>query len=370
MKNEEESRIREVSVNLGERSYRIRVGVGILHELGTTLREFGDVTSAIVVTDANVVQPQGENARSSLVAAGLRTDIIVVPPGESTKSVTTATFLWQEFLKLRADRKTFAVAVGGGMVGDLAGFVAATYARGLPFFQVPTSLLAQVDSSVGGKVAVNLPEAKNMVGAFYQPRGVLIDIATLATLPDREYRSGLAEVVKYGIILDANLFTFLEAHQAELQARDFELLAEVVQRCCRLKADVVEQDEREETGLRAILNYGHTFGHAIESLTGYEEWLHGEAVAVGMVCAARLGERLGLTPPEVLLRQERLLQGLGLPTRLPAVNISDMLRVMQHDKKAQHGRLRFILPRRIGQVEVVEDVPSETVMDVLRTLQT
>lgn len=254
------------------------------------------------------------------------------------------------------------------MVGDLAGFVAATFARGVPFFQVPTSLLAQVDSSVGGKVAINLPEAKNMVGAFYQPRGVLIDLATLETLPEREYRSGLAEVVKYGVILDAQFFAFLEEHRRALLSREPKVLLPVVERCCRLKADIVEQDETEQTGLRAVLNYGHTFGHAIETLTSYGEYLHGEAVAMGMMCAARLSERLGMVGTELFHRQETLLRELGLPTRLPRLPIAEMLTVMQHDKKAQHGKLRFVLPRRLGHVELVEGVPSDTVAAVLEEL--
>lgn len=355
----------EVFVRLGERSYTIRIGVDILPMLGSVVAGLGRVTLAVVVADANVVDPHAARACESLRKAGITPELVVVPPGEGTKSVDTAASLWRELLRRRADRKTFVVAVGGGMVGDLAGFVAATYARGVPFFQVPTSLLAQVDSSVGGKVAVNLPEAKNMVGAFYQPRGVLIDIRTLDTLPDREYRSGLAEVVKYGVILDGEFFSFLENHREELCRRDRQILAKVVKRCCRLKADVVEQDEREETGLRAILNYGHTFGHAIESLTGYEEWLHGEAVAVGMMCAARLAEHLGLAPPGLAERQQKLLAGLGLPTRLPPVDINSLLALMQHDKKAIHGQLRFVLPRGLGHVEVVDNIPSETVARVL-----
>ena len=205
-----------------------------------------------------------------------------------------AASLWQGLLELGADRKTVVAAVGGGVVGDLAGFIAATYARGLRFLQVPTSLLAQVDSSVGGKVGINLPEAKNMVGAFLQPLGVLVDTATLATLPANEYRAGLAEVVKYGVILDAEFFQYLEANTAALdRSATDDVLAHVVARCCRLKADVVEQDEREESGLRAVLNFGHTFGHAFETLCGYGKLLHGEAVAIGMVCAARLAQRLG-----------------------------------------------------------------------------
>ena len=250
------------------------------------------------------------------------------------------------------------VAVGGGVVGDLAGFVAATYARGLRFFQVPTTLLAQVDSSVGGKVGINLPEAKNMVGAFLQPLGVLIDTATLDTLPDREYRSGLGEVVKYGVILDAELFDYLEGHVARLVARDPDVLVHVIARCCRLKADVVEQDEREETGLRAVLNYGHTFGHAFETLTGYGELLHGEAVAIGMIVRRAAGRAAGprrRRPSSE--RQQRAAGGPG-PARRSCRKLDreKILATMMHDKKVEHGRLRFVLPDRLGHVELVGDV--------------
>ena len=252
--------------------------------------------------------------------------------------------LWDKLLELGADRKTVIVAVGGGVVGDLAGFVAATFARGLPFVQVPTTLLAQVDSSVGGKVGINLPGGKNMVGAFWQPAGVLIDTAVLATLPEREYRAGLAEVVKYGVILDADFFAYLEDHVDLLAARDTDVLEHVVTRSCRLKADVVEQDEREETGRRSVLNYGHTFCHALETVTGYGEYLHGEAVAIGMLCASRLAERLGRVDASFTERQHALLAALGLPVEFPDVDQDAILAAMSHDKKVEHGQLRFVLP--------------------------
>jgi 3-dehydroquinate synthase len=359
---------RHVDVRLGDRAYRITIGLGILKELGGVLKQLGRVSRAFVLADSNVVEPHGRTACLSLEEAGILSTLVEIPAGEQSKSIEQANRLWRELVCGGADRKSFVIAVGGGMVGDLAGFVAATFARGVPFFQVPTSLLAQVDSSVGGKVAINLPEAKNMVGAFYQPRGVLIDLATLETLPEREYRSGLAEVVKYGVILDAQFFAFLEEHRRALLSREPKVLLPVVERCCRLKADIVEQDETEQTGLRAVLNYGHTFGHAIETLTSYGEYLHGEAVAMGMMCAARLSERLGMVGTELFNRQETLLRGLGLPTRLPRLPIAEMLTVMQHDKKAQHGKLRFVLPHRLGHVELVEGVPSDTVAAVLEEL--
>jgi 3-dehydroquinate synthase len=293
-------------------------------------------------------------------------DLVVIEPGEPSKSIATASELWETMLSLGADRQTAILAVGGGVIGDLAGFIAATYARGIPFFQVPTTLLAQVDSSVGGKVGINLPDAKNMVGAFLQPQGVLVDTTTLETLPDREYRSGLAEVVKYGVILDAALFELLEATAARLLQRDHGVLREVIARCCRLKAEVVRQDERELTGLRAVLNYGHTVGHALETLTGYGALLHGEAVSIGILCASRLAERLGRIDAAMTARQERLLAALGLPTRLPTVDVQQVLRTIMRDKKTQRGELRFVLPTEMGRVELVGGIHSDDVRAVLQ----
>jgi 3-dehydroquinate synthase len=266
---------------------------------------------------------------------------------------------------MTADRRTLVAAVGGGVVGDLAGFVAATYSRGLPLLMVPTTLLAMVDSSVGGKVAVNHPRAKNLIGAFHQPIGVWIDTDTLASLPPRDYRSGLAEVVKYGVILDADLFVYLEQNAEAILRREPEVVRHIVARCCRLKADVVEQDEREESGYRAVLNYGHTFAHAFEMAAGYGQWLHGEAVAAGMVCAGRLAQRRGLIPPEVTDRQLRLLARFGLPTKPEPWPINALLAAMRSDKKAVAGQLRFVLPKRLGEVAVFSDVPEAMVVEVL-----
>lgn len=357
--------IETVTVQLAERSYQIAVGTQLLERAAEFVRRHRAVAHAVVVTDENVENPHAACVAESLAAADVTVDMVVVPAGELTKSVDSAAALWEKFLELQADRKSVVVAVGGGVVGDLAGFVAATFARGLRFFQAPTSLLAQVDSSVGGKVGVNLPAAKNMVGAFHQPIGVLIDVDSLETLPEREYRSGLGEVVKYGVILDAEFFAFLEEHAAAIAQRHAPVLRHVVARCCRLKADVVEQDEREESGLRAILNYGHTFAHAFEALTGYGALLHGEAVAMGMICASRLAERLGMVPAEVTARQQQLLEQLGLPTAMPELDPDEVLRIMAHDKKTETGRLRLILPRRIGQVEMVADVPPDSIRQVI-----
>jgi 3-dehydroquinate synthase len=354
-----------VHVQLSDRSYDIAIGTGNLAQVGPFAGQRCKLTHAILITDTNVIEPHARCVADSLIALGARVNVEIVAAGETSKSVANADRLWNQLLQHKTDRKTLIVAVGGGVVGDLAGFIAATYARGLPFFQVPTTLLAHVDSSVGGKVGVNLPNAKNMVGAFWQPLGVLIDTAVLETLPDREYRAGLAEVVKYGVILDAEFFAYLEEHADELNARSPEVLRYVVARCCRLKADVVEQDERETTGLRAVLNYGHTFGHAIEAEAGYGEFLHGEAVSIGMLAASRLAERLGRVDSPFTARQDRLLQQLGLPTALPDLDPAVLLAAMQLDKKVAHGRLRFVLPTQMGHVELVGDVPEAEVLAVL-----
>jgi 3-dehydroquinate synthase len=356
-----------VDVQLGERSYTIEIGTGNLSALGQRANQWCQLTHAVIITDLHVEKPHAQAAAESLVAGGAEVDMLVVEAGEQSKSIDAAAGLWDKLLDLGADRKSVIVAVGGGVVGDLAGFVAATFARGLALVQVPTTLLAQVDSSVGGKVGINLAGAKNMVGAFWQPAGVLVDTAVLATLPEREYRAGLAEVVKYGVILDADFFAYLENHIAELSHREAGVLEHIIARCCRLKADVVEGDEREQTGLRAVLNYGHTFCHALETVTLYGQYLHGEAVAIGMLCASRLAERLGRVDKKFTERQHALLVKLGLPVALPAKLDHDaVLSAMSHDKKVEHGRLRFVLPTRMGHVELVGNVDSEHVRAVLK----
>jgi 3-dehydroquinate synthase len=354
-----------VHVNLGPRSYDIAIGSGNISETGRTLAALGKISHAVVITDDNVQKPHAIAAAESLGQENIKTDVISVEPGEPSKSVDMAAGLWQGLLELGADRKTIVVAVGGGVVGDLAGFIAATYARGVRLFQVPTTLLAQVDSSVGGKVGVNLPDAKNMVGAFFQPLGVLIDTATLSTLPAREYIAGMGEVVKYGVILDAELFDYLEVHVSALAGRDQDALNHVIARCCRLKADVVEQDEFEQSGRRAVLNYGHTFCHAFEALSGYGELLHGEALAIGMMCAARLAERLGRVDAAFTGRQGRLLESLGLPVAVPKLDRKRIFDTMLHDKKVAHGRLRLVLPSRFGHADLEDDIAAKDVRAVL-----
>ncbi|HUG90300.1 MAG TPA: 3-dehydroquinate synthase [Planctomycetaceae bacterium] len=367
-----------VQVYLGPRSYEVFIVSGRLAALAAYLEPWVEsrasgsrrTRTAFVVTDRNVAALYAAPVRDSLESAGWRCAVHEIEPGEPSKCLGVAAVLYDRMVEFGADRHTVVFAVGGGVVGDLAGFVAATFARGVPCVQIPTSLLAMVDSSVGGKVGVNHPRAKNMIGAFHQPLGVLIDTATIDTLPDREYRAGLAEVVKYGMILDAEFFEFLEANVAGVNQREPGVLRRIIARSCRLKADVVEQDEHERTGLRAALNYGHTFAHALETLTGYGELLHGEAVSIGMACAARLAERKRLIDRAIVERQSRLLERLGLPTALApahaaAVSTDAVLAAIRHDKKSVGGRATFILPRRIGQVERFSDIDAEDVRAAL-----
>ena len=341
-----------------DRSYAIHVGSGILGQTGSLLATAGS-RRAVVIADAAVVEPHAATIVTGLEHAGLDADLLTVPSGEASKSLIEAGRLWESLAQLGIDRQTVVVAVGGGVVGDLAGFVAAGFARGIPCWQVPTTLVAQVDSAIGGKTGINLAAGKNLVGAFWQPHGVIADIDTLTTLPAREFTSGLAEVVKYGMILDADFFAWLEDNAAAIVARESAAICQIVRRSAELKAFVVERDEREQTGLRACLNYGHTFAHAFETGTGYGTLLHGEAVSLGMVAAARLAASLGRIAEPVVTRQLELLKQLDLPVvtdTLHGISDDTLLAIMARDKKALHGQLRFVLPDRIGQVELIEGV--------------
>lgn len=362
-------RLRLDGTSAADRSYAIVVGPGAIDTLGSALGAAA-ARRAVVVADAAVAPTHAARAVASLGSAGIETSLLVVPAGEASKSAAHATRLWTELARLAIDRHTHVVAVGGGVVGDLTGFVAATFARGLPLWHVPTTLVAQVDSAIGGKTGINLDAGKNLVGAFWQPRGVVADIDTLATLPDREFTSGLAEVLKYGVILDADFFAWLEAEAAAVQRREPAALQHIVERSAALKAHVVERDEHETTGLRAILNYGHTFAHAFETAAGYGTLLHGEAVAIGMASAARLALALGRVGPDFVARQDALLTALGLPMTAsdlawapPAAD--ELLAIMGRDKKTLNGRLRFVLPTRIGHVELVDGIDAAFVRRVL-----
>lgn len=354
-----------VCVPLGERSYSIVIGSGLLSQTAEWLQSCVQTDHVVLISDAHVSSLYTQTVSAPLWRANVRVTALGIDVGERSKSLSAAEWLWQKMLAEGTTRTSVVVALGGGVVGDVAGFVAATYARGLKLLQIPTTLLAQVDSSVGGKVGINLPKAKNMVGAFWQPSGVLIDTHTLATLADREFRAGLAEVVKYGAALDAAFFAWLEEHAALVLKREAEALAYMIGRCCELKAGIVAEDERETSGRRAVLNYGHTFGHAFESLTLYDQFLHGEAVAMGMVCAARLAERLGRIDTEAVERQQRLLERFGLPTAPPTLAAEEVLAAMQYDKKATGRGLRFVLLDRLGQAELVEGVSEAAIRAVL-----
>ena len=363
---------RTVHVELGPRSYDIRlVRRGTSEAFASFARSalaagWGgrSCRSSLIVTDsgaAHLVEP----IVAGLGAIEIRTERAILPAGEASKSLDRAAELYDALVRMSADRHTAVVAVGGGVVGDVAGFVAATYARGLPLLMVPTTLLAQVDSSVGGKVGVNHPRVKNIIGAFHQPTGVWIDAASLGTLPEREYRCGLAEVVKYGMILDAHLFQSLEQAAPRVAAREPEMVLRIVARSCELKADVVSRDEREENGLRAVLNFGHTVGHAIEAVAGYSgAYHHGEAVAVGMVAESRLAERLGWIEPAVTDRLTRLLDALGLPIAARGLDRGALVEAMARDKKNRDGRIRYVLPRAIGRVEST-DAPTAADLDAV-----
>jgi 3-dehydroquinate synthase len=343
--------VHTVPVQLGRRSYAIKIGTGLLARLGGECARLKLGARCAIITDTNVGRRYAKETFNALATKGFSPSLIVVPAGETAKSLKTVQICYDLLAAHRLERKSFIVALGGGVVGDLAGFVAATYLRGLAFVQVPTTLLALVDSSVGGKVGVNLKAGKNLVGAFYQPRLVLCDLDTLKTLPEREYRAGLAEVIKYGIIEDAKLFAQLERDLPKLLRRDRGTLAGVVARCCEIKADVVGRDETEG-GLRAILNFGHTIGHAIENISGYGKYLHGEAIAIGQVAAAQLSARLLGLPERDVERIASLFKWAGLPVtiKLNAARRKRLLAAMKLDKKVSGGEIKFVLARKIGRV--------------------
>ena len=341
-----------VKVSLAERSYDIVIKAGLLQEVGSRLRGLGCSGKVAVVTNPVVGRLYGKAVQDSLKAAGYQVKMILVPNGERAKTLRWTSAILDVLAKERFERGSFVVALGGGVVGDLAGFAAALFARGIPFVQVPTTLVSQVDSSVGGKTGVNHALGKNLIGAFHQPRLVLIDPATLGTLPKREWVAGLAEVIKYGMIEDAEFFAYLERHMNDLLAMEPGRVAHIVARSCRIKASVVMEDERE-SDRRRILNYGHTVGHALESLGGYRKLVHGEAVAIGMVQEASLARHLGLCSQSVAARQQSLVRAAGLPDVLPVTRFSELWTAMQHDKKMAEGRLHCVLPEQVGRVTIV-----------------
>ena len=346
-----------VTVGLAERSYPILCDQGILGSIGEVLlrADLGKVCS--MITNPTVYALYGERLLTSLREAGFTVYVEEVPDGEEYKNSATLNRIYDGMISRELDRSSFVIALGGGVVGDMAGFAAATYLRGIPFVQVPTTLLAQVDSSVGGKTGINHERGKNLIGAFYQPRLVMIDVDVLQSLPEREYLCGLAEVVKYGVVLDESFYDFLEANVHRLLERDRGCLTHVIVRSCQIKADIVKEDERE-AGLRAVLNYGHTFGHAIETLTGYVAYKHGEAVSIGMAQAACCSERLGYSDAAATARIRGLLTALGLPVELPRFSAAEYVGVLLHDKKVRDGGVNFVFNRGIGAfaIDKVTDV--------------
>ena len=346
-----------VRVALGDRSYPIYIGERLLAR-GELLAQHLPQKRAALITDTALAPLYLDTVANALTAAGVSVTPVVIPAGEQHKDWQTLNAVFDALLANHCERKTALVALGGGVIGDLTGFAAATYLRGVPFIQLPTTLLAQVDSSVGGKTAINHPRGKNMIGAFYQPLAVIADTAALGTLPQRELGCGLAEVIKYGLIRDATFFEWLESNIDALIARDPQALAYAIQRSCENKAEVVAADEREESGERALLNLGHTFGHAIETGLGYGAWLHGEAVAAGTVIAAHLSQQLGLITAGDVARIEALLKRAQLPVTAPDFGLERYLQLMGIDKKVEGGKIRYVLLRAIGAAYLTADVPQ------------
>ncbi len=360
--------MRIVKVPLGRRSYDIKIGAGLLARLGAECSRLKLGKNCAIISDSNVAAKYGNAAKRALIKAGFQPILIVVPAGETAKSIKTVQSCYDQLAAHRLERKSFIVALGGGVVGDLAGFVAATYLRGIAFVQVPTTLLAQVDSSVGGKVGVNLKSGKNLVGAFYQPRLVLCDLDTLRSLPKREFRAGLAEVIKYGIIYDAPFFKRLEHDLPKLLKRETKTLSDIIARCCEIKAAVVGKDETE-SGLRAILNFGHTIGHAIENISGYGKYLHGEAISIGQIAAAKISAALLGLPGRETGRIRDLFRRAGLPAqiKLTPTQQNRLFSAMRLDKKVSGGEIKFVLARRIGKVVWGQKVPRSAIQQVLTT---
>lgn len=354
-KNQPES----IKVNLGEkRSYPILIGKGWIDSLGERLSPYFPARRCVLVTNPSIGRIWSDRVKTALQSHGYEIQRCEIPEGEKNKTLTTVSMIYDLLVQNRHTRQSGLIALGGGVVGDIGGFAASSFMRGIAYIQLPTSLLAMVDSSVGGKTGVNHPLGKNLIGAFWQPTFVGAELEFLSTLPEREFRSGLAEVIKYGVIADADFFTYLEENIDAVMAQDAQVMTHLVRRSCEIKADVVAQDEREG-GLRAILNYGHTFGHAAEALSKYKTIGHGEGVAMGMVAAARLAEARGYVGADLTQRLVELLARVGLPTKMLAYKTDDYWECMQSDKKVMDGHVRFVLPRAMGKVSIENDVSRE-----------
>ncbi|RJP14994.1 MAG: 3-dehydroquinate synthase [Candidatus Abyssobacteria bacterium SURF_5] len=351
----------KIHVDLGADSYDIVVANGAIRKLAEFLRPLVAPSRILIISNSTVFGLYGDTIREALIPLGCEISADLVEDGEQYKNLATIEHLLDGMVKARLDRKSVVVALGGGVVGDMAGFAASIFMRGVPYVQAPTTLLAQVDSSIGGKVGVDHVSGKNLIGSFHQPLLVCTDPALLSTLSARDYRNGLSEVIKYGVIADEGLFSLLERHIGVLCERGDGVLTDIIKRCCQIKARIIQQDVREITGLRSILNYGHTIGHAVESVTGYTRYSHGEAVSIGMVAAARIAGILNLVPQGVEQRQEHLLESVGLPVKAEGVAMDRVVDAMQLDKKASGGKLKFVVPISIGRGVIRENVPAEVV---------
>jgi len=357
--------MQELEVRLKERSYAIKIASGLLADAGALLSAVSGDKKIMLVSNPTVFHLYGQRVVDSLGSAGFKVHVALMPDGEIYKNMEQALKVLDEGLEFGLERGSAIAALGGGVVGDLAGFIAAIYQRGINYVQLPTTLLAQVDSSVGGKVAVNHPQGKNLIGAFHQPRLVIIDIDTLATLNNREYRSGLAEVFKYGIVCDKSFFTYLEDHVEPILKRDAQCLSHIIYHSCRLKSNIVAKDEREE-GLRAVLNLGHTFGHAIEQLTSYSVYRHGEAVAMGTMAAINLARDKGLMDSGEAMRVRKLYQRAGIPVDFPDLDPDQVYNAMLKDKKVRSGRIRLILPSGIGNYVIDEGCNRNEIINAIK----
>lgn len=358
--------MKSVRVALKQNPYTIFIGSSILTDIGKHLSGLALGDTAVIVTDPLIQRLHGDVLTRGLKRAGFNVKIFTVPAGEKSKSIQTASDLMKRAADYDVFKKIFIAAFGGGVIGDLAGFAASVYKRGVPYVQIPTTLLAQIDSAIGGKAAVDLPVGKNLVGTFYQPKLVFSDVSLLSTLPKRQIRNGLAEAVKYGVICDRKLFNYIAKNYARLLAGDSSALSSLVYRCSLIKARVVEQDEKETKGIRTILNFGHTIGHAIETAGGYHLYHHGEAIALGMRAAAEISYQLGMLKKQDGESLNKLLTNIGLPEYIEKLNLSKILSVMKHDKKFLAGRNRFVLAQRIGKVKVIEGVPLDVIKSSLQ----
>ncbi len=356
--------MKKLRIDLADRSYNILIGRNFLSRLGDHLSYLKSARRALVVTNPVVNKLYGKVLSEGLQSAGLEIECAEIPEGEAHKTLHDAQTVYDHLIENQYDRDSLLVALGGGVIGDLTGFVAATFLRGVPYIQVPTTLLSQVDSSVGGKTAVNHPQGKNLIGAFYQPRLVAIDLDTLRSLPPDEFRAGMAEIIKYGVIEDPKLFAFLEKNSEKILNQDTKCLETIIETSCAIKAKVVELDERE-SNYRMVLNFGHTIGHAIEALTSYSRFKHGEAVAIGMVYAAKLSCQLGKCSEGVVQKIEALVEKFGLPSNLPQFSAGEYIATMYRDKKAHNKNIRFVLVRDIGTVEIVDRVAETDIQKVL-----